>query len=70
LGPDIANGDELQLIVPGGYWKASQLTSGEFSLISEAVSPGFDYSDNELATIEIISREFPALLEQTKCYIK
>lgn len=70
LGADIANGDELQLIVPGGYWKASHLTQGDYSLISEAVSPGFEYLDNELATIEALSQAFPELIEKIKCYIK
>ena len=70
LGPDIAAGDELQLLVPGGYWKASHLASGEYSLISEAVSPGFEYSDNELATAQGLSQAFPEVFEQIKCYIK
>ena len=45
LGPNIELGQQLQLAVPSGWWKASELTSGEFGLISEAVSPGFEYED-------------------------
>jgi len=45
LGPNIELGQQLQLVVPSGWWKASELTSGEFGLISEAVSPGFEYED-------------------------
>lgn len=41
MGSDLAAGQDLQLTVPGGYWKASELNSGEFALISEAVAPGF-----------------------------
>ena len=50
LGPDITAGQRLQLVVPGGYWKGSRLLSGEYSLLSEAVAPGFDYRDNQLCT--------------------
>jgi predicted cupin superfamily sugar epimerase len=60
LGPDIAHGETLQLLVPGGCWKASRLCGGEYALISEAVAPGFDYADNELATAEMVRRNWPA----------
>lgn len=49
MGTNLAAGELLQLTVPGGYWKSSKLLQGEYGLISEAVSPGFDYADNELA---------------------
>ncbi len=45
LGPDLASGHNLHLVVPSGWWKASELTSGEYGLVSEAVSPGFEYED-------------------------
>ena len=61
LGPNIAEGEQLQLIVPGGYWKASHLTQGEYGLLSEAVAPGFDYDDMVLATAEQMQRDFPNL---------
>ncbi len=28
LGPDLDAGEQLQLTVPGGFWKASQLVLG------------------------------------------
>ncbi|ROS05550.1 hypothetical protein EDC56_1085 [Sinobacterium caligoides] len=70
LGPEIENGQQLQLLVPGGYWKASSLCSGEFSLISEAVSPGFSYTDNQLATHEVIEQAYPEIKSQLNAYIK
>ncbi len=60
LGSNLLAGQQLQLTVPGGYWKGSRLVEGEYSLISEAVSPGFDYTDNQLATrrgLEYLSPE-------------
>jgi predicted cupin superfamily sugar epimerase len=70
LGPNIKNGDMLQLLVPGGWWKASRLCSGEYSLISEAVSPGFDYADNEIATDDLVQRKFPDIKSMLDVYIK
>ncbi len=49
MGPDLAAGQQLQLLVPGDWWKASQLRSGDYGLISEAVCPGFDYRDHAFA---------------------
>ena len=70
LGSDIANGELPQLIVKGGDWKASQLCSGEYGLISEAVSPGFDYQDNEMANPEVISLLNPELMSRLDQYIR
>lgn len=50
LGPGWSAGEQLQLTVPGGVWKATRLVAGPYALISEAVTPGFVYADMELAT--------------------
>lgn len=61
MGPDPRQGHLLQLTVPGGIWKASQLTLGPlgYGLISEAVSPGFDYSDMTLGQTSQLIEAFP-----------
>ena len=61
LGQDVAAGQRLQLHVPGGVWKASELLQGThgFGLISEAVSPGFDYEDMTLGTKAQLTDQFP-----------
>ena len=64
LGPDLAAGEQLQLTVPGGYWKATRLEQGEFGLLSEAVAPGFDYDDMQLATATQLAAAFPELWQQ------
>ena len=43
--------------------------SNGYSLTSEAVAPGFDYSDNQLATREEISSKFPHLWETVQSYV-
>lgn len=69
LGPDVSQGHSLQLLVKGGYWKASVLEKGEFGLLSEAVSPGFDYTDMTIAKAEVLRESFPHLWDQVKFYI-
>jgi len=62
LGPDPRQGQQLQLTVPGGIWKASQLRAGGtrgYGLISEAVSPGFDYADMSLGDTSELRAAFP-----------
>ncbi len=59
LGPDPVQGHQLQLAVKGGTWKASHLEQGEYGLISEAVAPGFEYSDMELGKREELLQAFP-----------
>lgn len=70
LGTDLNKGQQLQLIVKGGCWKASELETGEFGLISEAVSPSFDYADMELANSANIKSAFPQLWEQLLKYVR
>jgi predicted cupin superfamily sugar epimerase len=61
MGNDILAGQCLQLHVPGGIWKASQLMQGPagFGLISEAVSPGFDFADMEMGDRQKLGQQFP-----------
>jgi predicted cupin superfamily sugar epimerase len=61
MGTDILAGQYLQLHVPGGLWKASRLLDGEneFGLISEAVSPGFDFADMEMGDRQKLTQQFP-----------
>lgn len=62
LGPDLDAGQQLALVVPGEIWKSSELVadgSHGYSLVAEAVSPGFDYSDMVMATGGALALEFP-----------
>lgn len=59
LGPDLAAGQQLQLTVKGGTWKASHLPSGDYGLVSEAVSPGFEYQDMQLGENRALLEAFP-----------
>lgn len=70
LGSDVTAGHVLQKVVKGGYWKASILKKGEFGLLSEAVSPGFEFSDMAIAKPEVLQSHFPDLWEKIKPYLK
>ena len=71
LGADILSGERPQLLVAGGFWKSATLKNRDgFSLTSEAVAPGFDYTDNKLATGDEMKSSFPQHWEIVKKYIK
>ena len=62
MGNNLLAGQQLQMTVPGGVWKASQIPAdGEhgFGLVSEAVSPGFDYTDMTLGYCDELLELFP-----------
>lgn len=61
MGSDVMAGECLQLHVPGGIWKASRLVDGPagYGLISEAVSPGFDFADMEMGSRQKLTEQFP-----------
>jgi|TARA_B110000908_G_scaffold38475_1_gene46351 predicted cupin superfamily sugar epimerase len=47
LSPDLSTG-EPQLIVPTGHWQAAR-TTGDYTLVSCTVSPGFEFEGFTLA---------------------
>lgn len=71
LGPNIFSGEQLQVTVEGGCWKCATITNKRegFSLISEAVAPGFHYDDNVLASEDDIRTRFPHLWDTVKHYV-
>ena len=48
LGPDVLGGEVVQAVVPAGQWQAARST-GEWTLVSCTVSPGFRFAGFELA---------------------
>ena len=67
VGPDIANGQQLQLAVPGGTYKAAELTEGAYGLVSEAVAPGWEKEDMiDVSQAELLEKypQHKALIER------
>ncbi len=48
LGPDVVAGQSVQVVVPAGWWQAAR-TTGDHTLVSCTVSPGFRFQGFELA---------------------
>ena len=48
LGPDVANGQHPQAVVPPDAWQAARPAGDEPVLVSCVVAPGFDFADFEL----------------------
>ena len=70
LGLDFAQGEVAQLLVPGNYWKAAVLETGEFGLLGESVAPGFDYRDMKLGKADDLQNSFPDLWSQLAPYVQ
>jgi predicted cupin superfamily sugar epimerase len=45
VGPDVANGETPQAVVPAGIWQAARPAAGVEVLVSCVVAPGFDFAD-------------------------
>jgi predicted cupin superfamily sugar epimerase len=51
LGPDLAAGQHVQLVVPAGVWQGTRLiddgrsVGGKVALLGCTVTPGFDFAD-------------------------
>ena len=48
LGPDVLRGEAPQLVVPAHWWQAAR-SSGDWTLVSCTVSPGFRFEGFTLA---------------------
>jgi uncharacterized protein len=60
LGNDLAQGHNVQLIVPRNVWQGSRLVlGGQVALLGCSVSPGFDYADYETGKREALVRDYP-----------
>jgi purine nucleoside permease/predicted cupin superfamily sugar epimerase len=62
LGQYPEKGQQMQMMVKGGTWKASKITTtGKYGygLIGEAVAPGFEYADMQLGKTANLIKQFP-----------
>jgi predicted cupin superfamily sugar epimerase len=60
LGPDLLEGQSVQVVVPRGVWQGSVLEpGGAFALLGCTVAPGFEYADYESASRADLIASFP-----------
>jgi hypothetical protein len=60
LGPDLAAGQHVQLVVPAGVWQGTRLLGdGQLALLGCTVSPGFDFADYRNAGSAELAAKWP-----------
>jgi predicted cupin superfamily sugar epimerase len=61
LGPDLAAGLHVQLMVPAGVWQGTRLVEGgKVALLGCTVTPGFDYADYRGGSYAELAEKWPA----------
>ena len=67
IGPDILNGQQVQVMVPHGVWQGSRLIeSGAWCLMSCTVSPGFEYDDYEHGQRDRLIEQWPSSADEIR----
>jgi predicted cupin superfamily sugar epimerase len=67
LGPDIAAGQHVQLVVPAGVWQGTRLVgNGKVALLGCTVTPGFDFADYRNASYAELVELCPAEADRIK----
>jgi uncharacterized protein len=60
LGPDLAAGHHVQLVVPAGVWQGTRLIDGgKVALLGCTVTPGFDFADYRNGTWAELTAGWP-----------
>ncbi len=67
LGPDLAAGQRVQLVVPAGVWQGSCLVEGgKVALLGCTVTPGFDFADYRSAGYAELASKWPEQAERIR----
>lgn len=60
IGRDFSRGEAPQLVVPGGYWFAAEVSENDsYSLVGCTVAPGFDFADFTLPSRDELISKYP-----------
>lgn len=67
LGPDLAAGQQVQVVVPAGVWQGTRLAGdGKVALLGCTVMPGFDYADYHNANADELTAKWPDQVERIR----
>jgi predicted cupin superfamily sugar epimerase len=67
FGPDLAAGQQPQILVPAGAWQGERLVEGgKLALFGCTVTPGFDFADYESGICADLSAKWPAESERIR----
>jgi uncharacterized protein len=67
LGPDLAAGQHVQLLVPAGVWQGTRLVGeGQVALLGCSVVPGFDFADYTSGSYAELATKWPVESDRIK----
>lgn len=67
FGPDLAAGQQVQVVVPAGVWQGTRLLGdGKVALLGCSVTPGFDFADYRNAGYAELVARWPAQAERIR----
>jgi hypothetical protein len=67
LGPDLATGQQVQVVVPAGVWQGTRLVDGgKVALLGCTVTPGFDFADYRGGSCAELAAKWPAEAERIR----
>jgi hypothetical protein len=67
LGPDLAAGEQPQILVPAGVWQGERLVEGgKVALFGCTVMPGFDFADYESGSYAELAAKWPDEAERIR----
>jgi predicted cupin superfamily sugar epimerase len=67
VGPDLAAGERVQLLIPGGTFHTARLVgSGRWFLGASTEWPGVDPADVEIGDLEAIAGRYPAVAAELR----
>ena len=67
LGPDLAAGQQPQILVPAGVWQGERLLEGgKVALLGCTVTPGFDFADYRSGSYAELAAKWPAEAERIR----
>jgi uncharacterized protein len=67
LGPDLRQGQHVQLVVPAGVWQGTRLVKGgKVALLGCTVTPGFDFADYRSASAVELMAQWPQEAERIR----
>ena len=67
LGPDLAAGQHVQMVVPAGVWQGTRLIErGKVALLGCTVTPGFDFADYRNGSYAELAAKWPAEAKQIR----
>lgn len=67
LGPDLAAGQQVQVVVPAGVWQGTRLVGdGQMALLGCTVTPGFDFADYRNGQCADLAAKWPSQVERIR----